>query len=57
MSKLKITQCRAFIQAVTEKALDMQVPVAIALVNAEGHLLALERMDEAGFISPDIAQS
>jgi len=57
MSKLKITQCRAFIQAVTEKALDMQVPVAIALVNAEGHLLALERMDEAGFITPDIAQS
>ena len=35
----------------------MQVPVAIALVNAEGHLLALERMDDAGFITPDIAQS
>lgn len=57
MSKLNITQCRAFIQAVTEKALEMRVPVAIALVNAEGHLLALERMDDAGFITPDIAQS
>jgi len=57
MSKLKIAECRVFIQAVAEKAAEMHVPVAIAVVNAEGHLLALERMDDAGFITPDIAQS
>lgn len=57
MPKLKIAECREFIQAVSAKALEMKVPVAIAVVNAEGHLLALERMDDAGFITPDIATS
>jgi uncharacterized protein GlcG (DUF336 family) len=57
MSKLKIAECRVFIQSVCEKATEMHVPVAIAVVNAEGHLLAMERMDDAGFITPDIAHS
>ena len=55
MAKLKIVECRRFFKAVTEKAGEMGVPVAIAVVNAEGHLLALERMDEAGFITPEIS--
>jgi glc operon protein GlcG len=55
MARLKVAECRAFIKAVIEKAEEMGAPVAIAVVNAEGHLLALERMDEAGFITPEIA--
>jgi glc operon protein GlcG len=57
MSKLRAMECREFIKAVVEKAEEMGVPVAIAVVNAEGHLLALERMDDAGFITPEIAWS
>jgi len=55
MTKLRVAECRPFIQAVIEKAEEMGAPVAIAVVNAEGHLLALERMDDAGFITPEIA--
>src|SRR5471032_1262375 len=55
MAKLRAVECREFIKAVVEKAEAMRVPVAIAVANAEGHLLALERMDDAGFITPDIA--
>ena len=57
MAKLRAVECREFIKAVVEKAEEMSVPVAIAVVNAEGHLIALERMDEAGFITPEIAWS
>lgn len=57
MAKLRVVECREFIKAVVEKAEEMSVPVAIAVVNAEGHLLALERMDDAGFITPEIAWS
>jgi glc operon protein GlcG len=55
MAKLRVAECREFFKAVAEKAQEMRVPVAMAVVNAEGHLLALERMDEAGFITPEIA--
>ncbi len=57
MAKLRAIECRAFINAVSEKALAMRVPVSIAVVNAEGHLIALERMDDAGFITADIARA
>ena len=57
MARLKVAECRRFFKAVSEKAIEMGVPVAMAVVNAEGHLLALERMDEAGFITPEIAWS
>ena len=57
MAKLRAVECREFIKAVVEKAEEMKVPVAIAIVNAEGHLLALERMDDAGFVTPETAQS
>lgn len=55
MSKLRAVECREFIKAVVDKADEMGVPVSIAVVGPEGHLIALERMDEAGFITPDTA--
>lgn len=55
MAKLRAVACREFIQAVVEKAEQMHVPVSIAVVNAEGHLIALERMDDAGFLTVEIA--
>lgn len=55
MSKLRAVECREFIKAVIEKADEMGVPVSIAVVGPEGHLIAVERMDEAGFITPDTA--
>lgn len=55
MAKLRAAECREFIQAVIEKAEEMGVPVSVAVVGPEGHLIAVERMDEAGFITPDTA--
>jgi len=57
MAKLRAVECREFIKAVIEKAEEMRVPVSIAVVNAEGHLIALERMDDAGFITPETSWS
>src|SRR5215218_6099777 len=57
MNRLTIAECRAFMLAVNEKATEMGVPVSVAVVGPEGHLLALERMDGAGFITPDIARA
>ncbi len=57
MSKIYVAECRAFFDAVTEKAREMGVPVAVAIVSAEGNLIALEKMDDAGFITPDTARS
>jgi uncharacterized protein GlcG (DUF336 family) len=55
MAKLRAAECREFIAAVVEKAAEMGLPVSVAVVGPEGHLIALERMDEAGFITPDTA--
>ena len=55
MVKLRVAECREFIKAVVGKAADMGVPVAVAVVGPEGYLIALERMDDAGFITPDTA--
>ena len=55
MAKLRAVECREFIKAAVEKAEEMGVPVSIAVVGPEGHLIAVERMDEAGFITPDTA--
>jgi len=57
MAKLTLAQCRAFIDAAFEKAQRMGVPVACAIVGPEGHIIALERMDDAGFITPDTARA
>lgn len=57
MTRLLARECRAFIDAVTEVAEAMRVPVSIAVVGPEGHLIALERMDDAGWITPETAWS
>jgi uncharacterized protein GlcG (DUF336 family) len=57
MAKLTAAECREFIKVVSEKAGEMGVPVSIAVVGPEGHLIALERMDDAGFITPDTARA
>ncbi len=54
-ARLRAAECRPFFDAVVEKATEMGAPVAMAVVDAGGHLIALERMDEAGFITPEIA--
>ena len=55
--KLRARDCRAFFDAVEEKAREMGVDVSTAVVGPEGNLIALERMDNAGFITPDLAQA
>jgi uncharacterized protein GlcG (DUF336 family) len=55
MAKLRALECREFIDAVVEKAGAMGVPVSVAVVGPEGHLIAVERMDDAGFITPETA--
>ena len=55
MAKLRAVECREFIKAAIEKADEMGVPVSIAVVGPEGHIIAVERMDEAGFITPETA--
>ena len=55
MAKLRAAECREFIEAVVEKAEEMGVPISVAVVGPEGHLIAVERMDDAGFITPDTA--
>lgn len=57
MAKLRSSECRPFFDAVVEKATEMGAPVSIAVVGPEGNLIALERMDEAGFITPETAWS
>src|ERR1700687_2426817 len=55
MAKLRAVECREFIKAGVEKAEEMGVPVSVAVVGPEARLIAVERMDEAGFITPDTA--
>ena len=55
MAKLRARAGREFFDAVVEKADAMGVPVSIAIVGPEGHLIAVDRMDEAGFITPETA--
>ena len=56
MSKLRLADCRPFFEAVVEKSNEMGVGVCSAIVNSEGHLIALERTDDAGFILPEFAR-
>jgi uncharacterized protein GlcG (DUF336 family) len=55
MDKLRAIECRGFFDAVDRKATEMGVAVSTAVVGPEGHLIALERMDAAGFITPETA--
>jgi glc operon protein GlcG len=55
MTRLLVSECRPFFDAVTDKAREIGAPVSVAVVGPEGHLIALERMDDAGFITPETA--
>jgi glc operon protein GlcG len=55
MARLRAVECREFIKVVVEKAEQMGVPISVAVVGPEGNLIALERMDEAGFVTPELA--
>ena len=57
MARLTAVECREFIKVVVDKANEMHVPISVSVVNAEGHLIALERMDDAGFITAEICWS
>ncbi len=57
MAKLLVAECREFIRVVCDKAREMGLPMSVAIVGPEGHLIALERMDDAGFITPDTARA
>ncbi len=50
MTKLTLKECRRFIDLGFEKATEMGVPLGIAIVGPEAHLIAVERMDGAGFL-------
>ena len=57
ISKLSITQaaCDRLIEAANAKALEIGVPMVIAIVDEGGHLKAYRRMDGAPLLSIDIA--
>ena len=55
MAKLRAVECREFIKVVVGKAEEMGVPISVAVVGPEGNLIALERMDDAGFVTPELA--
>jgi glc operon protein GlcG len=55
MSRLRAVECREFIKAVVEKSEAMGVPISVAVVGPEGNIIAVERMDDAGFVTPDTA--
>jgi uncharacterized protein GlcG (DUF336 family) len=50
-----LEQASQMIGRARQAAEDMGVPMSIAVVDAGGHLVALERMDGAGFATPEIA--
>jgi len=53
--KLTARECRPFFDSVEEKANELGAPVSTAIVGPEGHIIAVERMTEAGFITADTA--
>ena len=55
MRQISPRECRPFFDAVEEKATAMGAPVATAVVGPEGHMIAVERMVGAGFVTADTA--
>jgi uncharacterized protein GlcG (DUF336 family) len=52
---IKYDDAKKIIDVGLSKAKEMGVIVSIAVVNEEGHVISLARMDGAGFLTPDIA--
>lgn len=57
ITRQSITQAASdrLIEAATAKALEMDVPMVISIVDEAGHLKAFRRMDGAALLSVDIA--
>ncbi len=53
---ITLESAKRMIQAAKEKADEIQVPMVIAVVDAGGHLVALERQDDALIVSIDLAR-
>lgn len=52
---LTLSDARKIMDGALAKANQKGVKVSIAVVNGEGHVITLSRMDGAGFLTPDIA--
>ena len=50
-----LEEARRVLAGARAKAEELGVPMSIAVVDEGGHLVALERMDGAGFATPEIA--
>jgi uncharacterized protein GlcG (DUF336 family) len=50
-----LDEAREIVARARAKAAEIGVPMAVAVVDAGGHLVALERMDGAPFAAPEIA--
>jgi uncharacterized protein GlcG (DUF336 family) len=50
-----LAEVRQLIERAKEKADELGVAVAIAVVDEAGHLVAIDRMDGADFVTPEIA--
>ena len=58
MSKLTLTQALQILEAARREAARLQArPLAYAVVDAGGHLLAVQRDERAGHLRADIAQN
>ncbi|MEL6201261.1 MAG: heme-binding protein [Pseudomonadota bacterium] len=57
MAKLTLSKSRAIIRGAREKGKELGLkPLAVAVLDAGGHLLAFEREDGASMLRPEIAQ-
>ena len=52
---MNLKNARTIVDVGIVKARELGVKVAIAILDAGGHLILIERMDDAGFLSPEIA--
>ncbi|MFQ5917115.1 MAG: heme-binding protein, partial [Candidatus Binatia bacterium] len=52
---MKYDDAKKIIDVGISKAKEMGVNISIAVVNEEGRVISLSRMDGAGFLTPDIA--
>ncbi|MEU0842626.1 heme-binding protein [Streptomyces sp. NPDC005962] len=52
---ITLTQAEAAINAAKGRAVELGVPMSIAVVDAGGHLVAFARQDDANLVSLDIA--
>lgn len=52
---LTLEEARQLVDAAIAKATALHICVSVAVVDAEGHLKQISRMDNAGWFSPEIA--